>query len=134
LSPQAALLKPDGDVLEWFRAHGGRFRHVALTARPRNTVAPVLQWLLMHFGAWFQTFSYVPAERPGQSSRQPDSSKADYLEWLGHADVFIDDNPENCLSAQHMGILTFLRAQPWNRSSLGLNDILSRLVDRPGPT
>jgi hypothetical protein len=33
-----------------------------------------------------------------------------------------------------MGILTFLRPQPWNRSSLALNDILNRLADHPGPT
>jgi FMN phosphatase YigB (HAD superfamily) len=129
LSPAAASLAPDSALVGWFLEYGDQYRHVALTARPKETVYPALRWLLHHFGAWFQTFAFVPAERPGQSSRQPDRNKGEYLAWLGKADFFIDDNTENCLAARELGISTFLVAQPWNRSNLTMSDILRLIVD-----
>ena len=68
LSQEAASRAPDSALLNWFRAHGDQHRHIALTARPRETVCPALQWLLDHFGEWFQTVGFVPSERPGKSS------------------------------------------------------------------
>jgi hypothetical protein len=128
LSPDAASRAPDNALVDWFRAHGDQYRHIALTARARETVCPVLQWLLGHFGEWFQTFGFVPSKRPGQSSGQPDRGKGDYLAWLGKADFFIDDSPDNCLAAEKLGIGSFLVAQPWNESRLTIRDILKRLA------
>jgi len=132
LSPDAASMQPDNALVNWFIDHGNQYRHIALTARPRDTVSPAIQWLLKHFGAWFQAFAFVPAERPGQSSMQPDRSKADFLAWLGRADFFIDDSNENCLAAQELGIQSFLVAQPWNVSRLTVNDILKLIGDSDG--
>jgi phosphoglycolate phosphatase-like HAD superfamily hydrolase len=129
LSRDAASRLPDKSLLDWFRAHGDQYRHIALTARPRETVCPALQWLLGHFGEWFQTFGFVPSKRPGQSSGQPDCGKADYLAWLDKADIFIDDSPDNCLAAKKLGIASFLVAQPWNESRLTVSDILELIFE-----
>ena len=130
LSSQAASMVPDKTLVDWFSECGDRYRHIALTARPRTTVYPALHWLLDHFGPWFQTLSFIPSQRPGQSSKQPDRSKSDYLAWLGKADFFIDDKTQNCLAAEKLGIRSFLVAQPWNGSNLRLIDILKLMADR----
>jgi len=126
LSPHAHAMEPDGRLIEWFRKDGSRFRHIALTARPRKTVSPAIDWMLRHFGQWFQTFSYVPAERPGEAPGHPDHDKAGFLSWLGKVDYFIDDNAENVNAARQLGIEALQVAQPWNRGGLSLDRIVSR--------
>jgi hypothetical protein len=132
LSPGAAAMVPDKILLDWFLEFGDRYRHIAMTARPRDSVYPAIKWLLDHFGEWFQNFSFVPSERPEQTSRQPDRNKGDYLAWLGKADYFIDDNTENYLAAKELGIRSFLVSQPWNKSDLSLGDILRIIPERSG--
>jgi len=124
LSPQAQAMVPDVHLMAWFRNHGFSFRHIALTARPRKTVSPAIEWVLRHFGEWFQTFSFVPAQRPGDAPGHPDRDKAGFLSWLGKADYFIDDSPENVESAQCLGIAAFLVARPWNKGGLPLWSIV----------
>jgi hypothetical protein len=130
LSQEAATRAPDNTLVDWFRAQGNHYRHIALTARPRETVCPAFQWLLRHFGEWFQTFGFVPSKRPGQSSGQPDRGKSDYLAWLGKTDFFIDDSSDHCLAAEKLGIRSFLVAQPWNESRLTVSDILRLISER----
>jgi hypothetical protein len=129
LSPAAVDRAPDSAVVGWFQVHGGRYRHLALTARPRHTVVPAIHWLMTYFGEWFQTFGFVPSDRPGRPANQADRTKGDYLKWLAHADVFIDDHAENCRAAERLGIRSFLRAQPWNDSRMSLTDILQQLAE-----
>lgn len=133
LSPEAARMSPSPELLGWFIENGSRYRHVALTARPRQTVGAGIQWLLEHLGPWFQTFAFIPSPRPGVASEQPDRCKKDYLAWLDKADIFIDDNAENCLGAEELGIQAFLIAQPWNDSSLTMGDVLKRLTSPEAP-
>jgi hypothetical protein len=128
LSAKAASMAPEEGLLEWFVEYGERYRHIAVTARPRETVYPAVRWVLDHFGEWFQTFAFVPSQRPGQVSRQPDRSKHDYLAWLGKVDYFIDDSTENCLAAEKLSIKSFLVTQPWNQSNLRLTDILKLIT------
>jgi hypothetical protein len=124
LSPQAGAMIPDAHLLEWFRKNGSRFRHIALTARPRKTVSPAIDWMLRYFGQWFQTFSFVPSERPGEAPGHPDNQKNDFLAWLGKADYFIDDNSDNVNAARHLGIAAFLVSRPWNSGGMALGDIV----------
>ena len=128
LSAQAQSMVPDSHLMEWFSAHGKNFRHIALTARPRKTVAAAIAWVLKHYGRWFQTFSYVPAQRPGDPMGHPDKEKHEFLSWLSNADVFIDDSPRNVEDAGRLGIQTFLAAQPWNNSNRAMIDILKELI------
>jgi len=101
---------------------------VALTARPRRTASPGIEWLLRHFGDWFQTFSYVPSERPGELPGRPDRSKGDFLAWLSNVDYFIDDCTENVKTAGDLGIAAFAVSRPWNRSASTLMDILKTIL------
>jgi hypothetical protein len=128
LSSEADRMIPDIRVMRWFKQYGTHFRHIALTARPRQTVSPAIEWMLRHYSEWFQTFGFVPAERAGQPPGNPDRKKSDFLSWLGKADYFIDDSACNIDEANQLGIHTFLVAQPWNNGHLTLMDILKSLV------
>jgi uncharacterized HAD superfamily protein len=129
-SSQAEAMIPEKHLINWFREDGSRFRHIALTARPRKTVSPAIEWMLKYFGEWFQTFSFVPAERPGEAPGHPDRDKAGFLKWLGKADYFIDDNHENVKAARHLGIAAFLVSSPWNKSELTLRDIVENKLKK----
>jgi hypothetical protein len=128
LSSEADQMVPNDRVMEWFKRHGTRYRHIALTARPRQTISPSMVWMLRHCSEWFQTFCFVPAERPGEPPGHPDQSKREFLSWLGKADYFIDDSAVNIDEARTLGIHAFLVAQPWNSSHMTLMDILKTLV------
>jgi len=124
VSPLAQTMIPDSKLLNWFKKDGWQFRHIALTARPRKTVSSAIVWMLQHFSEWFQTFSFIPAERCGELSGHPDREKSDFLLWLNKVDYFIDDNPENVMAANKIGIKAFLVARPWNNGGLPMEDIL----------
>jgi len=128
LSTEADRMIPDAFLLEWFRKYGPRFRHIALTARPVNTISPAVQWTLRYFGSWFQSFGFVPAKRPDATFSGPDKTKEQYLAWLGKADYFIDDSSDNISAATSLGIQAFLVKRPWNRGGSEIQDILGRIL------
>lgn len=132
LSPAAAGMRPDATLMKWFEDNGSLYRHVALTARPRKTAGAGAQWLLEHFGKWFQVFCFVPSGREGETSCQADRNKSDFLAWLGKADYFIDDNAANHMSAESLGIKSFLVARPWNSGGLTLPEILGVIAGESG--
>lgn len=121
-------LKPNAEVLEWFSAHGSKFRHVALTARPLETAPEVAAWVMRYFGPWIRCFGVVPT-RTIKGVPVYDRGKGDYLRWLGKGDVFIDDTRENLIQAAKMGMKTFAWPQPWNDSPLTTTEILQKLTD-----
>lgn len=127
LSAQARAMPPRPEFLEWFRTHGDRFRHLALTARPRAMVPPLAEWVFRHFGAWIRTFGYVPS-RSGEGEPHYDLTKSEYLEWLGKADLFVDDSPENLRAAAALGIRGVLVPQPWNDSRQPVSEVLEELL------
>jgi hypothetical protein len=102
-SSSARSLAPSPDVLSWLTSHGGNFRHLALTGRPLHTVPVLAEWVFFHYGKWIRTFSYVPS-RDDVEMPVYDRSKRDYLQWLGRADVLVDDNRENIEAAISLGI------------------------------
>jgi hypothetical protein len=122
-------MKPNTEIIRWFDNWGGKYRHLALTARSIKTVSPAVKWLLHHFGDWFQTVSFVPSQRPDEHPKQPDKSKREFLAWLGKADYFIDDHAENVIGTADLGVRPFLVSQPWNDSSLKLIEILKIIND-----
>jgi hypothetical protein len=124
MSLQARAMIPDPYLIHWFKTSGHRSRHIALTARPRKTVSPAIEWVLRYFGEWIQTFSFVPAERPEEPPGHPDHEKVAFLSWLGKADYFIDDSWGNVKAAKQLGIETFLVARPWNSGGSTLKHIL----------
>jgi hypothetical protein len=127
---RAQNMAPSAEILAWFHAHGRRFRHIALSARPLESAPDMARWVMEHFGAWIRCVGVVPTRTaPGVPTY--DRNKADFLAWLGRGDILIDDSPENIRQAQSIGLTTLMPPQPWNDSPLtvpALLDDLSRMA------
>ena len=63
-SGRAAALAPHPAILEWLAAHGHRYRHMALTARPLASAGSAADWVFRHFGNYIRCYGVVPS-RPG---------------------------------------------------------------------
>ena len=124
-------MSPNPDVMAWFRRHGSQFRHVALTARPLETAPDVAHWVMRHFGAWIRCFGVVPT-RIDEGIPVYDRTKGEYLAWLGHGDVLVDDSPENIAQAASLGLTTLQAPQPWNNTRLSLPALLRELSQMAG--
>lgn len=131
LTERALNLIPNPEVLAWFREHGHRFRHLALTSRPLETAPDVAHWVMRHFGAWIRCFGVVPS-RPESGVPVYDHSKGDFLAWSKLGDVLIDDSNDNILQAASLGLRTLQPAQPWNNSSLSIEEVLQQLTQLAG--
>ena len=132
LSEVAREMSPVSEVLTWFREHGDRFRHIALTATPLRTAPASAAWVIHHFGQWIRSFHLVPSMRQDEQIPVYDQSKEDFLRWWGKGDILVDDSPLNVGVAQVLGIQTMLIPRPWNQSQLTLVealDVLTRSVE-----
>ncbi len=131
LSAAGRELTPVPEVLAWFAQHGHRARHVVLTATPRVAAPWVSRWVFTHFGRFVHTFGVVPSlrRRRGDAVRRVPDTKADYLRWFGHADLFIDDNPHNIAQVAHLGVSCVTMPRPWNRARGGVRELLRRVTD-----
>jgi hypothetical protein len=128
---RARNMLPNSEVLTWFREQGGRFRHIALTARPLETAPDVAHWVMQHFGAWIRCFGVVPT-RIEQGVPAYDQTKGEYLAWLGSGDIVVDDSTENVRQAESLGLRTLQLAQPWNNSGLTISALLHELSEMAG--
>jgi 5'(3')-deoxyribonucleotidase len=126
-SPKGAAMRPNPDVLNWFRSYGKLARHVALTSRPLHTVPGLAEWVFRHFGEWIRTFAFVPT-RSEKAIPFYDKDKHEYLKWLGKADMLIDDSPENIQNANSLRVKTLLYPRPWNKSRLTVSQLLGLLT------
>ncbi len=126
-SPAGVNLAPVPETLRWFERHGHRYRHLALTARPLDSAPQAAEWVLKHYGSWIRGFGFVPSSRPQDAFPVYDTTKADWLRWIGVGDVLIDDSPGNLEGARKAGLATRLVPQPWNTASGTLNDVLRSL-------
>ena len=126
-SDKAREMIPNPAILEWLSSYGDEFRHVALTARPLESTPAAAEWLFRHFGGFFRCFGVVPSR---QLVGVPlyDRDKGEFLEWLGRADYFVDDSPENISFAERLGIRSILYPQPWNGADYSVEDVLKKLT------
>jgi len=128
-------LSPNNEILQWFVEYGHQFRHIALTARPLDSAPDVAAWVMRYFGTWVRCFGVVPT-RTGQAIPIYDSSKGEFLSWLGKGDVMVDDTPENLTKAEQLGLQVFAWPQPWTnlqnnskiKPKLGTTEILQELT------
>lgn len=128
LSEKARAMAPNGGILDWFRCHGARHRHMALTARPLDSVPYLSEWLFHHFGNYLRFFGVVPARLENGVPRY-DTNKEDFLRWFGKADVLIDDSRENIAAARGLGIRNVLYPQPWNGNRSTVEETLRQLAE-----
>ena len=107
-------MEPRPDVLSWFREHGDRARHVALTSTPLRTAPVSATWVMRHFGRWIRTFHVVPSTRPDDDAPALDPDKEHALRFLALGSVMIDDRPENLDGARRAGLEAIRFPRPWN--------------------
>jgi hypothetical protein len=122
-------LTPNPALLAWFRNHGHRFRHAALTSVPLNMADVSAAWVMKHFGHWIRSFNVVPSPRP-KFPHPPgyDRTKAEFLGWLGASDMMIDDNPATITEVKRRSIQTLLWPQPWNDNTATPAEALETLA------
>jgi len=109
-------LLPRKEVAAWFRRHGAKYRHIAVTAVPLPAAHKSAGWVYRHFGCWIRTFHVVPTPRAGQVLPRYDATKADFIRSIGGCDIFIDDNPENIRQVKATGAGCLLVPAPWNEA------------------
>lgn len=127
-SDRAINMQPNAEVLAWMGEHGGRFRHLALTARPLETAPDVAHWVMRHFGAWIRAVGVVPT-RAAADVPVYDRTKGEFLKWLSCGDILVDDSEENVKQAQGLGMKTLLYPQPWNDRALTVTTLLKELTE-----
>ena len=132
LSGAFASMEPNTEILQWFKAHGHKCKHIALTATPLETVHESASWVTKHFGRWIRTFAFVPSERPNKSLPVYEKTKYDYVKWIGRGDIIIDDNPDNLTTFSHVRMVVLGIRQPWNPNGLLISDALKRLTQLIG--
>lgn len=115
------------EVLSWFKNHGYKARHIALTAVPLRCAGYCAEWVLRNFGQWIRTFHFVPSLRQGEKIPQYEINKIDYLRWLGKVDILVEDKEEIIRQAQDMGIKGILISRPWNKAVLSLEEALEEI-------
>lgn len=128
-----AALRPNDEVLAWFREHGHRARHVALSAVPRRFAPVSAEWTLAHFGDWIRTFAFIPSPRPDDAFPLYDPEKGTFLARTDFTDALVDDNEKNVQDAHRLGLKGLLFPQPWNSardtSAKALLQRLTQLVN-----
>lgn len=128
LSGAYAVLPPVSEVMEWFKTYGDNFRHIALSAPPLKSAHISAEWVLRNYGRWIRSFNIVPSARAGDRIPEYDSSKKDFLAWLGKGDVFVDDNMDNVAGAAALGLKSVLITHPWNNGRRSIAESLEFLT------
>lgn len=127
LSGYYAAMPPAPSALRWFRSHGHKFRHIALTAVPLAAAHESSAWVFRHFGRWIRTFHVVPSPRSDFRARDYDAHKADFIKRLDRCDVFVDDSPANLAPAARLGVRCVLAPRPWNAGKGTLSGALGAI-------
>ena len=126
-SDKGRNLTPNQQILNWLKKDGAKYRHIALTSRPKQTIPVLAEWIFHHFGDWIRTLSFTLANREGEKLPVYDECKADFLKWLRKADYYIDDSAENVNAVEDIGINSFLFPQPWNKGRITVEQILDEI-------
>jgi hypothetical protein len=125
LSADYANLRPLPQVIAWFKEYGHLARHIVVSAVPLRAAHCSSAWLFSHYGRWIRTFHVVPSPRQADPHPAYDGDKAEFLRWLGKADLLIDDSEEQVAKARSRGIRSLVFPRPWNRSAERIEDLLA---------
>lgn len=125
-----ADLIPSAAVLQWFKTHGDRFLHVAVSSAPRNYATHSAAWVMRWYGDWIRSYNFVPSPRDADTTTIKKAgypTKADFLCSFKKIDLFIDDNSINVEAVAKLGIPTILWPQPWNNSTQSAEEALNAI-------
>lgn len=118
-------------VKTWFEKNGDRFKHIACTARPIETMPNQAWWIFHNYGRWIKTVHAASPIRDIKKDFQI-SSKADFISWIGTDAIFIDDIEENINTVSKIGVDTILYPQPWNSSKHSEEEFITKLNEKLG--
>lgn len=127
LSGIYSTMKPRREVLAWFKKNGARYRHIAVTAVPLKAAHESASWVYRHFGRWIRTFHIVPSPRKGEKLPIYDSTKADFMHYLGGCAYFLDDAPANIMAARRTVGRCLTVPAPWNKEPGGMAELLGKI-------
>ena len=127
LSGIYSSMRPDGELLAWFRGNGGRYRHMALTSVPLKAAHESASWVYRYFGRWIRTFHVVPSKRSGERLPCYSDSKAGFIRMIGGCDIFIDDSPENIAQVEVSGFRCLTVPRPWNSAKGDIAGLLEKI-------
>jgi len=122
-------MTPHPEVFNWFQEFGHKFVHIALTARPSETMPNQASWVYENFGRWIHSVVSVSPSRSELACQrlQIFASKASFIQWLDKPAILIDDTEDNIQEAEQYCVRTFLFPQPWNSSNQTTEDVLDEL-------
>jgi len=126
-SERARRMAPNCAVLHWLELYGSKCRHIALTARPLDSVPAAAEWVFRHFGGHLRSFGVVPS-RLDPDMPVYDADKGGFLRWFSGSTVLVDDSAENVCAAKASGVQGLLYPQPWNESSNTVAEALDHLT------
>jgi len=118
-------------LMNWFEGHGNKFKHVACTARPIETMPNQAWWIYYNFGQWINTVHAAGAVRDSKIDYQT-GLKADFISYIDTEVIFIDDNEENINAVSKIGTETILYPQPWNNSVYSEEEFIEELNNKLG--
>lgn len=121
-------MKPNQEVLTWFKEYGPKARHLVLTAVPLIRADISAAWVTKNFGTWIRSFNFVPSKRKANPIPEYDQTKQDFLKWFGKADVFVEDTEKNIVGLEDLGIKPFLISRPWNKSEKTMTEVLAQIT------
>ena len=116
-------------VMNWFEGHGNKFKHVACTARPIETMPNQAWWIYYNFGQWINTVHAIGAVRDSKIDYQT-GSKADFISYIDTEVIFIDDSEQNINAVSKIGAETILYPQPWNTSVYSEEEFIEELNNK----
>ena len=128
LSGAYDAMPPRKELVAWFKRHGAKYRHIAVTAVPILAAHKSSGWMYRHYGRWIRTFHVVPSARTGQTLPRYDTTKADFLRSIGGCDIFVDDSQENIRQVKAMGAKCLLMPRPWNGAAGDIASLLRTLT------
>lgn len=128
LSDGYEKIKPCLKILTWFKQHGSRTRHIALTAVPSSSASVSAAWVIKHFGKWIRTFHFIPSYRDDKDDIEYDKTKTEYIKWCDKIDILIDDNQNNISGLDDIGKKGIVVSKPWNKSDQDIDQVLTKIT------
>ena len=123
-------MEPLRDVVNWFKDHGNRARHIALSSVPLKAAHLSAKWVFENFGQWIRTYHFVPSKRYNEKIPCYDGGKTDYLKWMNRSDIIVvDDNEPSIKGALDLGLKGIIFPRPWNKAEKSIKETLETIKE-----
>lgn len=100
----------------WFDINGTKANFIAITSTSMETVSESSKWLFNCFGEWIRNYVVIPNHTDKYHEYKYFQSKAQWMDWFGKVDIYIDDNEKSIKQVNEIcpKVKTICIKQPWN--------------------